>query len=379
MKIKSLKREVRIKGNAIELTTETKKNQIYAYYLYGPDKKYTKHYTKKPVHSFDVPIIKGRYKATFYYKNTQDNEIYKYSIQFWINKDGSIRNIPESIVAIEDLEVMKKLKLRTIVDKVGFKIDYYDIGASKTFIVFNGAGSLKDTVPFALRYCLNNNYNVIACLQNDNQYQELSFTDFERYIAPLVLDKEVFLYGSSLGGYCAIYYAGAVNGTVISAAPRNSAHPSVTNNISINKKQDFKHSSFSENKKTSKNIYVLYDPHVEVDAFFVKNLIVNQFNVLNLICFEFAGHAVLYHVNKTKQLDQLVKDIVNGNQPKIMYIDSCYTYYGKANYSFKKRSYKESLFLISKALQDNTLPKPLIKYLKKRQYFINEKIGITLD
>ena len=111
----------------------------------------------------------------------------------------------------------------------------------------------------------------------------------------------------------------------------------------------------------------------------MKNLIVNQFNVLNLICFEFAGHAVLYHVNKTKQLDQLVKDIVNGNQPKIMYIDSCYTYYGKANYSFKKRSYKESLFLISKALQDNTLPKPLIKYLKKRQYFINEKIGITLD
>ena len=349
---KELKRNIVNKNGFIELETEYVEGLEYAFYLThfaGTEK--TK-YTEKSSSCFDVSFEEGRYTAIFYYKNNEKKTSYK--VYFNINDKKEIE--------------LKELVIKNIAEKDGYKIDFYDIGASKTFIVFNGADSLKTTAPFALTYLNKRGFNVIACLQNNNQYQDLSFEDFEAYVSPLIVEKDVYLYGSSLGGYCALYYAGAVNGTVIASAPRNSAHPILVEPAqgeSRFSKSDFKHSIFNSNKKTNRNIFIFFDPYVKNDVYFINTLIKTSFDNLTLINCDFAGHEVLYHLNHTKQLDGIIEAIVNNNTPIVRAVNSSYTYIGQAKQALSIGDYEKSVLLSEKALKDKTIKEPTRKKIKK--------------
>ncbi|WP_367109624.1 heparinase II/III family protein [uncultured Psychrobacter sp.] len=349
---KEFKRKVINNNGFIGLETEFEEDLEYAFYLTHSKGTEKKMYTSEPKVRFDIPFEEGSFKAIFYYKYNGKKIAHK--LYFNIDKDG--------IVDLSELVVSN------IIEKNGYKIDFYDVGASKTFVVFNGAGTLKTETPFALNYLNKNGFNVVACLQNDNQYQELSFEDVEKYVYPIVRNHEVFLYGSSLGGYCAIYYAGAVNGTVIASAPRNSAHPILVASSEKESKFDgknFKHLRFDDNKKTDKDIFIFYDPYVKEDSYFIESLIEDTFNKLHLIRCDFAGHEVLYHLNHTKQLSRIIKSITEGDTPVIEKIDSSYTYMGQARQAYLMGDYKKSVSLSAKALEDKSLKEVTKKKFKR--------------
>lgn len=349
---KEFKRKIINSNGFINLETEFKEGLEYAFYLTHSKGTEKKMYTSEPKVRFNIPFEEGSFKAIFYY-NYNGKKI-SHKLYFNISNDGIVDS--------------SELAVSNIVEKNGYKIDFYDVGASKTFIVFNGAGTLKTETPFALNYLNKNGFNVVACLQNDNQYQELSFEDVERYVYPIVRDHEVFLYGSSLGGYCAIYYAGAVNGTVIASAPRNSAHPILvesSENQSKFSKINFKHSRFDDNKKTDKVTYIFYDPYVKEDSYFIESLIKDTFNKLHLIRCDFAGHEVLYHLNHTKQLGRIIKSITDGEIPVIEKIDSSYIYMGQARQAYLSNNFKKAVLLSEKALEDNSLKEITRKKFKR--------------
>ncbi|CAN6959367.1 hypothetical protein NYA8BAC_00153 [Psychrobacter okhotskensis] len=346
-KTKEFKRKVINSNGFISLETEFEESLEYAFYLTHSKGTEKKGYTNQASTCFAIPFKEGSFKAIFYYKTGKNKIAHK----VYVNIDSS------GVVELSELVVSN------IVEKNGYKIDFYDVGASRTFIVFNGAGTLKTETPFALNYLNKNGFNVVACLQNDNQYQELSFEDVQHYVLPVVRDHEVFLYGSSLGGYCAIYYAGAVNGTVIASAPRNSAHPILVETSETQSKfskTDFKHLGFDQNKKTDKNIYIFYDPYVKEDSYFIDRLIKNSFENLNLINFDYAGHEVLYHLNHTKQLSKIIKSISTGSIPYIDKIESSYTHMGRARQAYALKDYKRAISLSETALADKSL-KPVTR------------------
>ncbi|MEN2751837.1 hypothetical protein AAIR29_09350 [Psychrobacter sp. FBL11] len=335
--IASLKRSIINRNGLIKLETEELEDLQYAFYLRHSKGLEKQFYTSSPSKCFDVSFDKGDYLGTFYYMYNKKRVSFK--VNFYI----------------DDQKNLVELNLKNIVEEVGYKIDYYSVGSKKTFIVFNGAGSTKTANPFGLNYLVKNGFNVVSCLQNDNQYQELSFKDFEKYIYPLVHNHDVYLYGSSLGGYCALYYAGAVNGTVISAAPRNSSHPLLVDQLkdkSYFGNQEFKHLSFNENKISSKDIYIFFDPHVKEDVYFIDNVVKSNFENIKLFECNHSGHQVLYHLNKTKQLGNVLKSITNGLDPVIDEIESCYTYIGKAKYYFSRKDYEKAVFFSEKSLED---------------------------
>ena len=341
---KSLNREVINSNGLIMLSTTTSKGFKHAFYLFHPNGLETKHYTNESSHKFDIGFEEGVYRAVFYYRYMK--KVKHHSFFFYIGSDKKIQVISQD------------LSVKNIVNQPGYKIDYYNIGSKKTFIVFNGSGSSKEDVPFGLRFLTENGFNVVACLQDNNQYQELSFKNMEEHVYPIVSEHDTYLYGSSLGGYCAVYYAGAVNGTVIAGAPRNSAHPLLIKKMGNSLSYDidsFKHLDFKFNSKTKKNIYIFYDPYVNADSFFINSLIKDNFKELSLITCKHAGHEVFYHLNKTKQLKEIIKDITEGKEPVIKEMDSCYTYYGKANYAFSKNKYQKSLIFLEKALTDKQI------------------------
>lgn len=350
--VERLERKINNKDGFIELETAEIAGLEYAFYLRHSKGTEKFLYSSRASNCFNIRFTQGNYRAVFFYKNGDDVSIFK--IDFYIDNN---RNLIEAVY-------------RKIVETDGYKIDLYDVGATKTFVVFNGAGSTKKTHPFGLYYLIENGFNVVACLQEDNQYQELSFEDVEKYVSPLVMEHDVYLYGSSLGGYCAIYYAGAVNGTAIAGAPRNSLHPILVdkNAPDFNEKL-FKHIRFDENKKSDKNIYVFIDPYVDRDVYFLNNVIRKELSNIKEFSCNHAGHEVFFHLRKTSQLKNIIKSITDKKEPRVYEIDSCYSHIGRAKEYLKVKDYSAALFFSERALEDK-----LINELFKNRF---EKIHNT--
>lgn len=323
----------------ITLETERLEGMQYAFYLEhkkGIEKEF---YSDESKFTFNIPFNKGSYKATFFYKYGA----YKtsYSKLFSINETGEVVEVVKTTIDVTD----------------DWKIDYYNSNSQTTFIVFNAAGSTLDDKPFGLDYLLLKGFNVIACLQNNNHYQGLDFNTFKNLIEPITEDKEVILYGSSVGGYCALYFAGAVNGTVISAAPRNPAHPQLIKEFNKEFGSNtilYRHKPMKDNPKTNKRIYIIYDPLVEVDVFYINKLVKPTYSNINLIQSKHAGHQVLYHLNNTSQLSSLIESIVYGKQDNIIVDESkesCFSDAGKADYYFKLGDNEKAFFYAERALE----------------------------
>lgn len=290
--ISLLNRRLSIVNNKIQFNTDKVYGVEYA--LYISHKKGTeKHaYSNNPSFLTSILPLEGNYFARLFYK--QGENIVCIKTYFNINKHGEINSS----------EVL------TIADEDKYSVEYYPNNSAITFIVFNKDGTNKGTVPFGLFFLLKLGFNVIAIKQDNDKYQSLSFLVFKNLISALVLKKKVFLYGSSLGGYCAVYYGGAVNGTVIAAVPRNSYHPILKDRVAV--KGEFLHDSIISNSLTEKAVVVILDPYHDIDKLFFEEIIFPAYPDLQLIEVPYAGHEVLLHLNRKHQLKDIILNIVYG-------------------------------------------------------------------
>ncbi|WP_347456690.1 hypothetical protein [Acinetobacter thermotolerans] len=351
----SLKRGITITEKGVLLSTQNVVDVNYAFYLHTSKVIHKKFYIQDSMWEFNESLTLGKfYTADFYYKYKE--EVEKYSLVFKPNNSNDgVQVVSENIIA----------------DEQGFKISFYDQQSDITFIVFNGYGSTKSSKPFGLEFLLGLGYNVICCLQQNNQYQELSFDVFKKHVTKIVENKKVFLYGSSLGAYAAVYYAGAVNGTVIAAAPKNSAHPHMVGQKNKFKAIKFNHDEIINNPKTNNPVYIIIDTICKPDIFFLDKFIKPAYPNLNVIPFDYAGHTVLYHVNKTKQLKPLILDIVNGNNLRVdSCVESVYTDLGRANFYLNKLDKSNCLLYLNKVFSSTDIN----DNIRNQANLISEKI-----
>lgn len=324
-------KQIAIKNHKLYVQLWEKKDHQYALYFKRKSEIEKQFYQDSNSFLSQMDITPGVYTITSFFKNKLNEKTYN-----------------ELMILISSNLEIQIIKERELANENNYKLSYYNRGSNKTFIVFNGAGSNKESNVFALTYLLNQGYNVVACWQdNENNYQDLSFNVFNELLAPIVNDHEVFLYGSSLGGYCAFYFAGAVNGTVISAAPLNPVDPILISKYSKESefKDDdfkivrkieaglFKHYGLDNNAKTSKKCYVFIDPMSDRDMYYLHNVILKAYpNVIIKEC-PFAGHTVLYHLNKTSQLNNIIMSIVKDIEFEIdLETLSEFIFYEKAKY-----------------------------------------------
>lgn len=301
-------------NNKISVISKNVDDAQYAFYLGNNGDVEKKYYSESNIFTFSKKIENGLYTVSIFIKTETSTQIEKVTL---VVDNGKLRY------------------KEVIVDEKDYKVEFYNLESSVTFVVFNGFGSTKETVGFGVRYLLSQGFNVITCAQNNNQYQGLSFEDFKRIVGPLVKNVKVFLYGSSLGAYCAVYYAGAINGTVIAAAPKNSAHPKMKEYALMEfQEKDYKHISILGNRLTQMPVYIFIDPYVKSDVFFLNEFIKPAYPNCKVFEFPHAGHEVLYHINRLKKLSSLIMSIVRSEE---IYIssseynqDTDFTRYGKA-------------------------------------------------
>ncbi len=203
-----------------------------------------------------------------------------------------------------------KLNSKVVSESNDFKITYYNQESDITFITFNGAHTTKKSIPFGFQYVIGNKWNLIAVAQdNDTQYQNLSLEEFFHSVASLLNGKSVFSYGSSLGGYCALYYGGIVNATIIAASPRNSAHPLIKDHEW--RDLEFKHGSLEEIPLTTKPVYIVFDSNITVDTNFINMVFLPFYQNTYLLALPKASHNVLKCMLNSGVLTLYISKIIN--------------------------------------------------------------------
>lgn len=351
-KISVVSRYVSVINGVLSVFTEKVEGAEYAFYFVCKGQVQKKHYSPKNEVEFDFKLSDGFFSVIYFYRFS-GRRIFSQKINYY--KKGNNIKIIDSKVLFESKDN---------------KIIHYNLGSETTFVVFNGTGSTKKSTPFGLNFLLSRGYNVISCLQDNNtQYQNLSFEDFRSAVIPCVDNKNVVCYGSSLGGYCAIYYAGAINASVIAAAPRNSAHPDI-----IQKKGGdspfplglFKHGSIGENTLTEKSVTVLIDPYHVKDVSFYRNYIREFYkNRVSLIEIPHAGHEVLYYLKDTKQLSGLISSVVSEQSCEInTCVNSKYTDVGLVKHWLSIGDVEKARFYAQRAKSAGDLGKNFERRLK---------------
>ncbi|MGP9692333.1 hypothetical protein ACT3S4_10980 [Psychrobacter sp. AOP30-A2-5] len=260
------------------IVAKTEYNGLIACYLMSNDQIIEKEfYKKRKQHKFAKKPKYGTLSVVFFFKD-KNNDIIKYQTKSFIYDD----------IQYEILDINPKI----VIEEPEFKIEYYNQGSNITFITFNGSGTTKDSIPFGRSYVLKNKWNLIAVYQDiGSQYQGIDIEEFYNYVSPLIVNKETFVYGSSLGGYCALYFGGCINATIIAASPRNSAHPSINDPQFSN--LSFVHKCFSELPLTKKPVYIVFDSNIPVDQKFIYEQVMKLYSQPNLLALPDASHAVL--------------------------------------------------------------------------------------
>ncbi len=262
-----------------------------------------------------------------------------FSVRFFFRREDETKVAYETTSYLLDLKknLLDEIKSEVLEEQEDYKITYYDRGSNITLVTFNGTKTTKTRKPFGLSIAMINNWNLISVAQdNDTQYQSLSLENFYEIVKPVILNKEVYSYGASLGGYCAIYYGGCIEATIIAASPKNSAHPSIT--ASRFEDLTFNHKGFDKIPVTTKEVYIVYDSTIRSDVKFIDEQVALAYPQPNLLPIENGTHQVLQTLLGAGVLKLYVHSIVNKkyNYDISKYIKAkCKYYQGKHKEAFK--------------------------------------------
>ena len=219
---------------------------------------------------------------------------------------------------------------RVLAESSGYLITYHPAKepSNKLLITFGGLPSSKTRTGFGSDFAMKKGYHHIFVGQAPgSQYQDLSLDHFRDAVLPVCKGKDVYTYGSSLGGYCAVYYAGIIDAQAIAAAPKNSAHPTLKHNLK--KPVEFKHLPVVDAPKSSKPPIVIYDPHQREESRFIEKLIKPAYSDMKLVEVPYSGHLVLQVMSEHGILGKFIENIINdGIVIPVKYdVSSCYVWF----------------------------------------------------
>lgn len=131
-------------------------------------------------------------------------------------------------------------------------------------------------------------------------YQQLSAEALYAHVAPLVRDKKVYTYGSSLGAYAALYYAGILNAKALALSPICSADPKLK--PPKNKYPPFLHQPFEQITRSEHLPLIAYDPLIRRDNFYVENVISKAYPDAHKLVLPNGMHSVSLSLQASGQL-----------------------------------------------------------------------------
>ncbi len=159
----------------------------------------------------------------------------------------------------------------------------------------------------------------------DSLYQDLSPENLLAAVAPLFASHDrVFLYGSSLGGHAALYYANWFKARAVAISPRLPAHPYFRPWLTAGCKRlgrvPLRHRDLPEVADPTLSPVVLYDPWTESDAAYVDGFVRPAYPEAWFLPVRGAGHRVARVLAYQHRLKPILADIfVHDRLPQLDY------------------------------------------------------------
>lgn len=207
-------------------------------------------------------------------------------------------------------------KKQILVDHADYRITLLQAGdrpADRVIVSFGGQPSDLSDVGFGSQFALENGWdNVFVAQRHGTQYQGLSLEAFRDAVRPVVAGRDCLTYGASLGGYCALYYGGAIDARILAAAPMLPAWKP----LKIRRYADLAvtHLPLSEAPRARRAPVVIFDPERAPDQFLVTHMVQPAYPQARLVRIPFAGHTVLMTLAELRCLKPLIKGIVERDE-----------------------------------------------------------------
>lgn len=159
----------------------------------------------------------------------------------------------------------------------------------------------------------------------DSLYQELDPEDLCRAIEPLAAAHDkLFLYGSSLGGHAALYYANWLKARAVAISPRLPAHPYFRPWLTAGAKRlarvPLRHRDLPDIADPALSPVVMHDPWQEADETYVSRFVRPAYPEAWFIPVRGAGHRVARVLAYQHRLKPILSEIfLNQKMPQLDY------------------------------------------------------------
>lgn len=159
----------------------------------------------------------------------------------------------------------------------------------------------------------------------DSLYQELEPEDLCRAIEPLAAAHDkLFLYGSSLGGHAALYYANWLKARAVAISPRLPAHPYFRPWLTAGAKRlarvPLRHRDLPDIADRALSPVVMHDPWQEADETYVSRFVRPAYPEAWFIPVRGAGHRVARVLAYQHRLKPILSEIfLNQKMPQLDY------------------------------------------------------------
>lgn len=185
---------------------------------------------------------------------------------------------------------------------------------SKLVITFGGQPSDLASSGFGTSFVSSMGFDTLYVAKKlGTQYQGLSIESFDAAVSPVVDDwDDVITYGSSLGGYAALYYGGSINARCIAAAPMLPAWRP----LKIPAYADLKmnHSELIDVPHSNHNPVVIFDPFASPDLCLIENMVRPAYPNLREVRIPYAGHPVLVALSQAQLLRPIIESLIKDDR-----------------------------------------------------------------
>ncbi len=159
----------------------------------------------------------------------------------------------------------------------------------------------------------------------DSLYQDLCPEALLRAVQPLAADHDrLFLYGSSLGGHAALYYANWLKARAVAISPRLPAHPYFRPWLTAGARRlgrvQLRHADLPQVADPTLSPVVLHDPWQEADETYVDRFVRPAYPDAWFIPVRGAGHRVARVLAYQHRLKPILAEIfLNDRMPQLDY------------------------------------------------------------
>lgn len=192
-------------------------------------------------------------------------------------------------------------------------LQWGDRPSDRVVISFGGQPSGLSDTGFGSRFALENGWdNIFVAQRHGTQYQGLSLAAFRDAVRPVIRGRDAVTYGASLGGYCALYYGGAIDARILAAAPMLPAWKPLK--IRRYAQLAITHHELSDGQRATRSPVVLFDPERGPDHFLVEHMVRPAYPDARLVRIPFAGHTVLLTLAEMRCLKPLIRGIIERDE-----------------------------------------------------------------